>query len=67
MPRRNNIPNHTKFKFISSCDTKRRFGTKIQAEAAADYQNLIQSELELSVYRCELCGGWHLTRRSHQS
>lgn len=22
---------------------------------------LMKPELELSVYKCELCGGWHLT------
>lgn len=63
MPRRHNTPAHTPFQFASNCQSKRRFGTEKQAESAAEHQELIQHNLELSTYRCELCGGWHLTRR----
>lgn len=63
MPRRNNTQSHQPFRFISSCDTKRRFRTEREAIAAAEYQMLIKPTLELSVYKCEQCGGWHLTRQ----
>ncbi|MDB5178035.1 MAG: iviTM7 [Candidatus Saccharibacteria bacterium] len=62
MPRRSKPASHQPFRFGSSCQTKRRFGTERQAKEAADYQMLVKSDLELSVYKCELCGGWHLTR-----
>jgi hypothetical protein len=64
MPRRNQTPPHTPFKFASNCQQKRRFATEKLAEKAAEHQNLINPDLELTVYRCELCGGWHLTRQS---
>lgn len=63
MPRRNKRPIHAPFTFASKCQTKRRFDGKIQAESAAKYQNVLDANVELSTYRCELCGGWHLTRR----
>jgi hypothetical protein len=27
---------------------------------------LLKGEMQLSVYKCELCGGWHLTRQSER-
>lgn len=65
MPRRNNTPRHQPLVFKSSCD-KRRFKTEREALAAADYQILIKPELELSVYKCQYCGGWHLTRQARK-
>lgn len=64
MPRRNNSPQHQPFQFASNCQQKRRFGTEKQARDAADHQMLVRDDIVLSVYRCELCGGWHLTRQS---
>ncbi|MEO7904430.1 MAG: hypothetical protein ABIR91_01400 [Candidatus Saccharimonadales bacterium] len=62
MPRRNQRPIHTPFHFVSNCQSKRRFATEKQAQDAADHQMLIDMDLELSVYKCDICGGWHLTR-----
>jgi hypothetical protein len=45
-----------------TCNSKRRFATKKLAEAAAEYQMLLKPELDLDVYVCGQCGGWHLTR-----
>lgn len=63
MPRRSETPKHQPFRFGSNCESKRRFDTERKAQEAADYQMLMKPELELAVYKCELCGGWHLTRR----
>ena len=44
---------------------KNRYATRAEAETVAAQQMLIfanlQSDLELSVYKCGFCGGWHLT------
>ncbi|MDB5165493.1 MAG: iviTM7 [Candidatus Saccharibacteria bacterium] len=63
MPRRTKSTPHHPFRFASNCDQKRRFDTEKKARDAAEYQMLIKPELELDVYKCELCGGWHLTRQ----
>jgi hypothetical protein len=64
MPRRNNTQPHSHFRFTNGCDQKRRFVREKEALDAAEYQMLIKPTLDLSVYKCELCGGWHLTRQS---
>lgn len=66
MPRRNNTPRHQPLVFKNSCMQKRRFKTEKEALAAADYQMLVKPELELSVYKCQHCGGWHLTRQARK-
>jgi len=57
---------HTPFRFTSGCDQKRRFKAEKEAREAAEYQMLITPTLELSVYMCQMCGGWHLTRRARK-
>ena len=64
MPRKNSTPKHVPFRFVSNCQAKRRFTSEKEALSAAEHQMLTQPNLELTVYKCELCGGWHLTRRS---
>ena len=64
MPRHNkNIP-HIPLQRSSSCDEKRRFRTEKHALAAAEYQSLLTLGLELRVYKCPHCSGWHLTNSS---
>ena len=63
MPRRNKITPHQRFNFANNCQTKRRFSSENAALATAGYQMLIVPGLELTIYKCELCGGWHLTRQ----
>lgn len=46
---------------LASCRQKRRFETEREADDAA-YQARMDGR-ELGIYHCELCGGWHLTRR----
>ncbi len=64
MPRHNKQIKHIKAIFINNCQTKRQYSTERQAREVADYQMLINNDLELSVYKCDSCNKWHLTRRS---
>lgn len=44
------------------CFSKTRHATKEEAERHADY--LWETEgLELKVYKCPICNGWHLTSK----
>ena len=63
MPRRNIPQPHKPFHFASHCAQKRRFATEKAAEQVVDDQIFIDSKVKLSVYKCEHCSGWHLTRR----
>lgn len=49
------------------CREKRRFPTEKQARYAADTQELTQPDLELDVYQCQQCRGWHLTRTDNKT
>ncbi|MGE5309766.1 MAG: hypothetical protein ACM3JF_01640 [Sphaerimonospora mesophila] len=44
---------------------KNRYPSKKAAEAVAREQEIIftNQDLELTVYLCSGCGGWHLTRK----
>lgn len=42
--------------------TKRRYRNEKDAGDAAEFQMLQDMSLELSVYKCDLCKYWHLTR-----
>jgi len=46
---------------IAACRSKRRFATEREAGDAA-YRARMEGR-SLSFYLCDLCGGWHLTRR----
>ncbi len=64
MPRRNKALKHDRFEIKNNCTTKRKFSTEQQAKKAAEHQMLLNTDLELSTYRCEICCKWHLTRKS---
>jgi hypothetical protein len=63
MPRRNKTVPHQAYTFVSHCQKKRRFSSEKEAKEAADIQMTLVSNVELGVYKCELCGGWHLTSK----
>lgn len=63
MPRRNNTITHLRPIIINNCKTKRQFQNETEAKKAAEYQMLINLDLNLSVYQCEICHKWHLTRQ----
>lgn len=45
------------------CQGKRRYSTEREALQVKEEQELMQTDLQLKVYRCTSgCGGWHLTR-----
>ena len=45
------------------CGGKRIYQSKLEAEAMKEEQELLNYNLELVVYRCNLgCKGWHLSR-----
>lgn len=62
MPRHNRTPPYTPPRPGQSCTAKRRFRSEFEAQRAAELQMLMQPTLELRVYHCPECGGWHLTR-----
>ena len=43
-----------------SCGRKNRYKTKELADAVA-FVGTMNSGIEISTYKCKLCGGWHLT------
>ncbi len=47
---------------LSTCERKRSFHSEKDALAAAEEQMSYHLTLELGVYQCLLCGGWHLTQ-----
>ena len=63
MPRRNKQIKITRTIVQNNCDAKRRYISENEAIKAADYQMLINQNLELSTYKCNLCFKWHLTKR----
>ena len=49
-----------------SCERKNRYDTRAEAEAVmADCEN--RGRRGLACYKCEYCGGWHLTSHPWQS
>lgn len=62
MPRKNNIKPHMPYQPPNQETGKRRFATKLLAEAAAEEQMLLKVDIILYVYR-GLDGGWYLTRK----
>jgi len=63
MPRKNNSQSHQHFQPTPDCSHKRSYVSELKAQDAAEYQMLVKPRLELSVYKCDLCRNWHLTRR----
>jgi hypothetical protein len=63
MPRKNHQIPHEKQNYVTGCHDKRKFKTEREALSAADYQMLVKPGLELTAYRCDFCGQWHLTRQ----
>jgi hypothetical protein len=62
MPRKNHSKPHEYYTLPRQDAGKRRFATKVQAEAAAEERMLLDPKLQLYVYK-GLDGGWYLTRK----
>lgn len=67
MPRRNHQKPHVPFKPGRSCADKRPYASEKEALDGASLQMLAHPSLELSVYQCDVCGKWHLTRRASRT
>lgn len=46
-----------------NCRDKRVYRNEHEAQKAAENQMLLQPQLELTWYRCDMCLYWHLTRK----
>jgi hypothetical protein len=64
MPRRNKRVAHEPYETSRFTCDKRRFKSEGEALKAAELQMLEKMMLELSVYKCDICGQWHLTRKT---
>ena len=47
---------------IVGCQSKRLYASKKEAEDMATYL-YYEKELDLSVYHCNICDGWHLSSK----
>ena len=43
------------------CTRKRRYASEAEAKKAAERSSRRKDAPKIFVYRCEYCGGWHLT------
>jgi len=66
MPRKNKTIKHQSYSTDSLFCTKRRYRNEKEAIDAAEYQMLKDMNLELTVYKCDLCKYWHLTRSTNK-
>jgi len=62
MPRKNRTDKHRLLSIEKFDCNKQRYQNSKLAQKAAEYQMLENMTIELSVYKCDLCGYWHLTR-----
>ncbi|MCX6728650.1 MAG: hypothetical protein NTV39_02695 [Candidatus Saccharibacteria bacterium] len=63
MPRKNRINKHQPLQLEKLVCNKKRYDSDREAQKAAETQMLENMNLELSVYRCDTCRYWHLTRK----
>lgn len=49
---------------MQNCNSKRKYRNENEATRTAEVQMLADMNLELSVYKCDVCRHWHLTRVS---
>jgi hypothetical protein len=53
--------------FKVNCRNKRRYNTEIEARAGAlSVIELRHNDMKLYVYKCAVCGGWHMTRKPNK-
>lgn len=67
MPRKNKAVKRQSHSTMGLFCTKRRYKNEKDAQNAAEFQMLENMTLELSVYKCDLCIYWHLTRVENES
>jgi hypothetical protein len=62
MPRINRIVKHQPLIISKFACNKKRYQNARQAQDAAEFQMLENMNVNLSIYKCDLCSYWHLTR-----
>lgn len=62
MPRKNRIIKHNRLQVDKFTCNKRHYNSSDEAQAAAELQMLQKMNLQLGIYKCDLCNYWHLTR-----
>jgi hypothetical protein len=65
MPRKNKTPKHVPYSSAYSEQSKTRYATKKDAEAAAEHRMLLHIGLTLYVYQSIADRGWYLTSKPH--
>ena len=63
--RRERLEREGMWQVVSSCAKKRRYVTYDQARAVVRHREREGGE-PLFIYRCEHCGGWHITHQADQ-
>lgn len=53
------------YRAYNACGRKIRYDTKEEAETYAIKSEIYSGEKKYRVYRCQYCGGWHLTTHVH--
>lgn len=43
-----------------TCEKKRRYATAREAESTAAHRRAESGEMDLDIYPCRFCGGWHI-------
>jgi len=62
MPKKRRKAEINTYKYRSGCETKTRYDSEAKALEAADFRMLENISVTLTVYQCDVCQGWHLTR-----
>ena len=65
MPRKNTHQKNKfqRFEFISTCQNKKAYKSETEAKKSAEYQMILNRDLDLKVYYCKTCDSWHLTKQ----
>ena len=63
--RHERLVNEHMYRAANSCAKKRRYVTYDQARATARFCEESEGR-PLYIYKCEFCGGWHLTHQADQ-
>lgn len=48
---------------IHNCQSKIKFFSEKEAIKASEMQNLSNLSLNITVYKCDICSKWHLTKQ----
>jgi len=48
---------------IQNCQSKIKFFSEKEAIKASEMQNLSNLSLNITVYKCDICSKWHLTKQ----